>query len=283
MLTDAHIHFHDLAERDPGFLARYAAGPYLACAASHDEGEFLETESWGDRAGFISSFGIHPQWPVWKNADFLALVAGEGRIKAIGEAGFDFFGDRADRVRNEENDKAQTGVFEYQLDLAERLGLPLLVHLRKATDKAFLYSRRLARLPGVVFHSWPGTAREAGDLLARGVPGFFSFGTGLLKGHKKAIESCAVLPLDRLLSETDAPWQPLQGQSYCRLEDLPLVVAAMARLRDLPCPELEAVLEANFHRAYLLSRGESDTSGLARLPGTASIGEGLSGSDEEHG
>lgn len=271
MLTDAHIHFHDLAERDPGFLARYAAGPYLACAASHDEGEFLETESWGDRARFISSFGIHPQWPVWKNADFLARLAGEGRIKAIGEAGFDFFGDRAGLVRNEENERIQTGVFEYQLDLAERLALPLLVHLRKASDKAFLYSRRLARLPGVVFHSWPGTAREAKDLLARGVPGYFSFGTSLLKGHKKAIESCRVLPLERLLSETDAPWQPPRGQGYCRLEDLPLVVEAMARLRGLPSEELEAVLEANFRRAYLLPRGECGPTGLASLPGTTSI------------
>ena len=120
-------------------------------------------------------------------------------------------------------------------------------------DKAFHYSRRLARLPSVIFHAWPGTAREAHDLLGRGLAAYFSFGTALIKGHKRAMESCATLPLGNILSETDAPWQPPWGQSYCRIGDLDLVVAAMASLRGLPMPALEIVLEANFRRAYLLS------------------------------
>jgi TatD DNase family protein len=251
MFTDAHIHFMDLHGRDPGFIGRYAAGPYLACAASHDEAEFLATEALrGEGASFVASFGIHPQWPVWKNADFLAGLAAKGQIAIIGEAGFDFFGDRPERVRTRENEDQQTAVFEYQLALAERHGLPLLLHLRKAMDKAFAYSSRLARLPAVVFHSYSGTAREAADILARRVPAFFSFGGAIMNGHKRAIEACKTLPEDRLLSETDAPWQPPRGAEFCPFEAIVDIVAAMASLRGVDPSALEASLEDNFCRVY---------------------------------
>jgi TatD DNase family protein len=259
MLTDAHIHFMDLEERDPGFIARYAAGPYLACAASHDEPEFLATEALAGaeaagaaRARFILSFGIHPQWAVWKNADFLASLAASGRIAAIGEAGFDFYGDRPERVRDEENERTQRAVFEYQLGIAELRGLPMVLHIRKAMDLVFAYSRRLARLPAVVLHSYSGTAREGADLLARGVPAWFSFGAVLINNHKRAIEACALLPEDRILSETDAPWQPPKGSPFCRFEAIGDIQLTIAALRRADARAIEKVLEANFRAAYSL-------------------------------
>ncbi|MDA8426131.1 MAG: TatD family hydrolase, partial [Treponema sp.] len=165
MLTDAHLHLVDLAGHDPLFPERLAARPWMGCAASHHEAEFARSESLrariesGGAARCVASFGIHPQWAVWDHADFLARLAAEGRISAIGEAGFDFFGDRPERVRNPENERAQREVFEYQLGLAERHGLPLLLHLRKAMDQAFAYSGRLRRLAGAIFHSYSGTER----------------------------------------------------------------------------------------------------------------------------
>jgi len=264
VLTDAHLHLADLAERDPGFperLGREGVGGrgWLGCAASHDESEFAASEALaarlaaGGRARAIRSFGIHPQWAVWKNADFLASLASSGRIAAIGEAGFDFFGDRPERVRNGENEGAQRAVFEFQLDLASRSALPMILHFRKATDLAFEYAPRLRRLGAAVFHSWQGTAREARDLLARKVEAYFSFGSSILNGHKRAIEACAILPADRVLAETDAPWQPPRGSGFCRAEDLVAVTAAMAALRGLEAAALEPVLEGNFRRAYGLA------------------------------
>jgi TatD DNase family protein len=251
MLTDAHIHFIDLGNEDPGFPERFAGSPYVACAASHDEPEFEATMALAGRGlRFVPSFGIHPQWPVWKNADFLAALAAKGRIAAIGEAGFDFFGDTPERVRNEENEKTQKAVFEFQLELAEKNGLPLLLHLRKASDRLFAYAPRLARLPAVVIHSYPGTAKEGLDLLKRGVPAFFSFGSTILNNHKKAIEAASLLPADRLLSETDAPWQPPRGLPFCRFETIADVVAGLARLRATPQREMETILAANFIAAY---------------------------------
>jgi len=271
MYSDAHLHFLDLEGRDPGFLPRFASGPYLACAASHDEAEFGATLDLirraeaglaagaapavvGGASGLagrtVLSFGIHPQSAVWKDADFLARLASEGRIGAIGEAGFDFFGDRPERVRNGENERSQAAVFEFQLGLAELRGLPMVLHVRKAMDLVFAYARRLARLPAVILHSYSGTAREGADLLARGVPAYFSFGAAVLNSHKRAIEACSLLPAERLLSETDAPWQPPRGAAFCRFEAIADIVAGMARLRGVDPERLGAALEANFRAAY---------------------------------
>jgi TatD DNase family protein len=187
---------------------------------------------------------------VWKNADFLARLAAGGQIAAIGEAGFDFFADRPERVRNPENEAAQRAVFVYQLGLAERHGLPLLLHLRKAMDLAFEYSPRLKRLPGAVFHSYSGTAADARSLLARGVPAWFSFGASVLNGNKRSRAALVSVPAGRLLSETDAPWQPPSGSGFCRLEHIEDVVAGMAALRGIEKKALEEILERNFRAAY---------------------------------
>jgi TatD DNase family protein len=264
--TDAHIHLANLLERDPGFPERILASPALStwacCAASHDEGEWQRTEGLRARLPpFASSFGIHPQWAVWKNADFLARLAAGGRIAAIGEAGFDFFGDTPERVRNRENESAQREVFEYQLELAERSGLPLLLHLRKAMDLAFAYAPRLKRLPAAIFHSFAGTSSDAESLLAKGVNAFFSFGAPIMNGNKRAAAACASVPEERLLSETDAPWQPPRrgpalspfrgvDADFCRAEDIALVATGMAALRGIGVDELEARIRRNFDRAF---------------------------------
>jgi TatD DNase family protein len=258
MICDAHIHIADLLERDPAFPERISAmarlgSPWTCCAASHDEEEWYRVEAARPRLpSFVSSFGIHPQWAVWKNADFLERLAAEGMIAAIGEAGFDFFGDRPERVRNPENESAQRAVFEYQLELAQRFGLPILLHLRKAMDLAFAYAPRLKRLPAAIFHSFSGTSSDADSLLAKGVNAFFSFGAPILNGNKRSAAACASVPADRLLAETDAPWQPPKHETagFCRAEDIALVVEGIADLRGMGRAEAEEVLARNFRTAY---------------------------------
>jgi TatD DNase family protein len=184
-------------------------------------------------------------------------VARSGILAAIGEAGFDFFGDRPERVRNDENERAQREAFEFQLQLATDLGLPLLVHARKATDLLFEYARALRGPPSVVFHSWSGNEAEAKALLRRGVNAFFSFGTTILNGHKRAMEACRALPDGTLLAETDAPWQPPRGRDFCRFEHLDLVLDGMAALRGEPREEVEERVALSFARAYPVARKEA--------------------------
>jgi TatD DNase family protein len=104
----------------------------------------------------------------------------------------------------------------------------------------------------VIFHSWPGTAGEGEALLRRGLNVFFSFGTTVLRNHREAIRCCAAFPADRILSETDAPFQPLRGRACSTWADLPAILGAMAELRGGAAPaELEPVIEKNFRRAFL--------------------------------
>jgi TatD DNase family protein len=123
-------------------------------------------------------------------------------------------------------------------------------------DKVFFYARTLKKLPAVVLHSYSGTLREGLALLKRGVEAYFSFGTPLHLNHKTAMEACALLPPERLLLETDAPYQPLRGRAFSHWEDLPLILRGAAALRKeagSPCAtpgELEAVTEDNFFRVY---------------------------------
>jgi TatD DNase family protein len=264
MFADAHIHLACLLERDPGFpealgeaLGQPQGGwPWVCCAASHDEDEWEKSEALRSRLPpFVASFGIHPQWAVWKNADFLALLCAERRIAAIGEAGFDFFGDRPERVRTKENESAQRAVFEYQLGLAERYELPILLHLRTAMDMAFAYAPRLRRIPAAIFHSYPGTMSDAESLLAKGVNAFFSFGAPILNGNKRAASACASIPADRILAETDAPWQPPRSEKrvegrFCRAEDIGRVIAGMAALRGIETADAAGLTAKNFARAY---------------------------------
>jgi TatD DNase family protein len=188
-------------------------------------------------------------------ANTLESLARNGELAAIGECGFDFFGDRPERVRNEETERVQRAVFDFQLELAARYGLPLVLHMRKANDLLFSYAKAFNKLPGLILHGWTGPANEALDFLRRCAGARFSFGTSILNGNKKSRESAARLPLSALLIESDAPFQPpreapLPGarlvRAYASFEDLPLISRELARLRDMPVEALEEALYANF-------------------------------------
>jgi TatD DNase family protein len=278
MLTDAHCHPRDLLLRFPhGEAERLRLG--LVCAASAWNREDVICYEGLVRPApaprVIRCFGVHPQLaaaeaaaeagerrggeggtkpPRFFTGESLALLetlAGEGRLDAIGETGFDLYNQtyRETAARQEE-------LFVLHLELAVKKGLPLVLHIRRAMDKVFSHARTLKKLPAVILHSYSGTLREGLDLLKRGVEAYFSFGTPILLNHKTAMEACARLPPDRLLLETDAPYQPLRGRDFSHWGDLPLILQGAAALRQeagSPCGtprEVEAVTEDNFFRAY---------------------------------
>jgi TatD DNase family protein len=249
MFADAHCHLYDYNEACRAAGQDFNLPQGLYCASAHDRSEFLWQEDLAlQRPGDIAlSFGIHPQLPVQDEWEFLVELALAGRIKAIGEAGFDLF-----TAEYKGRLEMQTVAFDAQLGLAEARGLPLVLHVRKALPQVFTYAQRLKRLPAVVFHSWPGSPEEARALRARGVNAYFSLGKPILNGNKRARLSAARLPLECLLLETDAPYQTLRAEEFTAPADIRLVYAQAALLRDIPGQELEAAVEANFRRAYAL-------------------------------
>ena len=255
MQSDAHLHLPALAAREADFYLHLPDTDWKAAVVSHDPEEF-ETSSALCRLlpGCVQGFGIHPQGLRDDCRAFLANLVEKRLIAFIGEAGFEFFGDRAEWIRNEENLIRQRDFFEFQLALAIDAGLPLLIHTRKATDILLGYTSLLRRLPSLVFHGWPGRIHDAQAFLKKGVNAFFSFGTPLLRQAAHGLECCKALPADRILSETDAPWQPPRGCAWTRLDHIIPISRLIASLRELEPEAAERTLRENFNKAFGLER-----------------------------
>lgn len=201
----------------------------------------------------FASFGIHPQAvnPSYMEKDFssdlayLESLLETKKIVAIGECGFDFFTPDFKSTTRE-----QEIAFESQLDLAQKYKLPLVLHLRKSIEKIFTYSRELKKVPAVIFHSFPGTLREAESLKNHGLNAFFSFGKPLLNGKKSAIDCVKNLPLKNILLETDAPYQTLKDEEFTSPQEIERVYRAASEIRGISMEELAAVIEENFTRAF---------------------------------
>jgi TatD DNase family protein len=109
----------------------------------------------------------------------------------------------------------------------------------------------------VIFPSWPGTRGEGEALLRRGINAFFSFGSTVVKNHRKAMTSAALFPAERILLETDAPYQPLRGNAFSSWRDLDAICLGIANLRKeagSSCSsfeELKEQISANFFRIFI--------------------------------
>jgi TatD DNase family protein len=261
--TDSHCHLSDLLKQFPDAeQERRRLG--LVCAASawnpadfacHEE---LARNAQRDGAPRIFlCFALHPQLPAAAAENrleipafsdllrFMETLAAEDRLDAIGETGFDLY-NHAFRL----TEALQDELFRVHLELALNRELPLVLHVRRAMHKVFAHKQALKKLPGVIFHAYAGTFGEGESLLRQGINGYFSFGASLVGGRKETIRSCAGLPLDRVLLETDAPYQPLRGRPFSSWQDLPVLLQAASRIRGEAADLLESQIETNFYRAY---------------------------------
>ncbi len=264
-LSDSHLHLADLRPHQPDCLDRILARSHRVVSSCHTRQEVAQLEQCVPEnprlAGLVGiSFGIHPQNPVADEWDYLENLAVQNagkpetpdllrpRLVAIGECGFDFYESR--HPDGPHGEKIQEELFVRQLELAIRCQLPLVLHLRRATDLAFRHARRLKKLPAVIFHAWPAPPEEAFSLLRQGLPAWFSLGTPLIQGNKKACRSLVELPLRHLLLETDAPWQTLKGQTYTAIESLDDIYRQAARLKNSDPGQLAGIINENFQKAY---------------------------------
>ncbi len=205
---DAHFHLPVCIDEDSFDVENKIL--YKGCSCVHSKEEWFLQERYLSNKNFEikKSFGIHPQNPDFHNIEFLEKLLEEKKIDAIGETGFDLFTEEFKKERNE-----QEYVWNIQIELAIKYKLPVIVHCRKANDKLFEYSNQLKKIPAVLFHSFMGTTIEAKSLLNRNINAYFSFGKQVLNNNKKVIVCVNELPIDRLLCETDAPFQFLKGES----------------------------------------------------------------------
>ena len=125
-----------------------------------------------------------------------------------------------------------------------------MIHVRRGIDLIFRQVDQLRHLPAVVFHAWPEPPQEAVALLRQGVNAWFSLGTPLLRGNRKAQRSLLELPLEHLLLETDAPWQTLKGKDFTGLDELEAVYQAAADLKKIDPDHLAGIINHNFTTVF---------------------------------
>ncbi len=194
-----------------------------------------------------AAVGIHPHEVKGIDAgtyDALRALARQEKVVAIGEIGLDFFYDLSPR-------EVQLQRFAEQLDLAEELNLPVIIHDREAHAETLAILRpRKRRLQGVL-HCFSGDTVMARECLALG---FYLSVAGPVT-YRKADQLRAVareIPAERLLIETDAPYlapQPWRGK---RNEPAYVVETAryLAEIRGIAAGELERLTEENARRLF---------------------------------
>jgi TatD DNase family protein len=195
-------------------------------------------------AGVSVAAGIHPhQAADGESLEELAALT-DGRLVAIGEIGLDFFRDYAPR-------DDQRRVFTEQLELAEQVGLPVIVHSRAAEEET---ADLLADFGGtVVLHcfSSPGLLPVA---LERGY--YVSFAGNVTYPKAPELRDAAhAVPAERLLAETDCPYLAPQAVRGDRNEPAYVVhtVAALADARGEEAAELAQRIDANATTAFGLA------------------------------
>lgn len=175
--------------------------------------------------------------------DRYRALAADPRVRAIGEIGLDYHYEDVPRAR-------QIIAFEQQLELAEALKLPVIVHEREAHGDAMDIVRRHPDARGV-FHCFSGSAEMALWLAERGWYLGFT-GVVTFKNARRAVEAVAALPLDRILIETDCPYmapEPHRGhRNDSRL--VPLVADRIAAIRGLDPHTVETATTENAKRLF---------------------------------
>ncbi len=178
-------------------------------------------------------------------AEIERLAAAHDKVRAVGETGLDTF------RTGEEGRAVQEESFRRHVDIAKRLGKTLVIHDRDAHDDVLRVIDEEGAPERWVMHCFSGDAALARACLDRGAHLSFA-GTVTFKNAQHLREALAVVPLDRVLVETDAPYltpTPFRGRpnaSYL----VPLTVRAMAEVRGDDLEQLCRAIDANTEAAF---------------------------------
>lgn len=249
-IFDTHSHYDDARFEGRGdvlieSLFKSGVSGIIHAATDFESAEFgLKMSERFPR--FYASVGLHPEFADRFSEEdtprLEKLAKSSEKVVAIGEIGLDYHYEGFDRER-------QTRLFAAQVKLANRLGLPVIVHCRDAVGDCMDILRELK--PRGVMHCFSGSVETAKEVIALGM--YLGF-TGALtfKNAKKAQEVVKAMPLDRLLLETDCPYmapEPHRGEAS-NSGMIEFTAAKAAELKGLSAGELLKAAEHNAERLF---------------------------------
>lgn len=222
---------------------------------------FLSPEAWMAGKELFAAhpnvyfiLGTHPTEALNYSAEteqgFRKAIAEDGRIRAIGEIGLDYYWKDCPPDLQKE-------AFIRQIALARDVGLPLVIHCRDAEEDCLtlLEAQGLKNYP-LLWHCFGGNNRLAERIIGNGwyvsIPGPVTF-----PANEALREAVAVIPADRLLVETDSPYlspMPLRGKRN-EPANLGYTIDAMAKARSMPVEELWTICGDNARRFFGITEG----------------------------
>ena len=195
--------------------------------------------------------GFHPsELAKYREGDLdeIAALCSHKKCVALGEIGLDYhFEDNPPK-------EVQRELFIRQLQLANALGLPVVLHSRDAAAETLeiLESHQSLLQHGGLMHCYSYSAEMATRFLALGL--HFSFGgPSTFKNAKKVWESVERIPMDKLLSETDCPYLtpvPYRGIFPNEPKNVTFVTERLAQLKGVTTEDMAKQIESNVKKLF---------------------------------
>ncbi len=248
-MVDTHCHL-DACASSAGELVSRARGAgvrRLATVATDEAGIAGALEAASAHDEVVAIVGRHPNEATGFTSgdlDPIEDAAADYRVRAIGETGLDFY-------RDHTPPQDQRRAFEAHIELAARLGMPLVIHTRAAEDETFALLRERAAAMTVILHCFSAPARLE-DCVEHGW--LCSFAGNVTYPNAGELQAAArEVPEELLLVETDSPYlapQPVRGRPN-EPANVVATAEAVARLRGVSYAELEATVERNAARVFV--------------------------------
>ena len=251
MLFDTHAHMDDRAfDADRAQLLAGLPNQGITllmnpgCSLASSRNASLLSQ---DYDYIYAAVGSHPDVADEVNEEVLEeyrkLCKLNPKIKAIGEIGLDYHYEDIPR-------ELQLKAFRMQMELTRELNLPVIVHERDAHEDGMKVVDEFPTVTGV-FHCYSGSAEMAKELVKRGW--YIGF-TGVLtfKNARKAVETAAAIPLERIVIETDCPFmapEPFRGKR-CDPSMVYRVAEKLAEIRGITVEEAQQATFENGKRLY---------------------------------
>lgn len=216
MLIDTHCHLTDAKFSDVKKVIEEAraAGVEQMFVQPTDIEDSKRVVAIAEQEGLYATVGVQPEFmdtvtDIQKAIYEIEEIAGKSkRVIGIGEIGMDFSRDKERKTKEK-----QVALFKAQMELAVRLRLPVVIHMRDAEDEMLTVLTKMEKLPRGEFHCFAGSESFLDYIIEKG----FYVGIAGNVTFKSAHELRRIMklvPMDRLLLETDAPYltpEPLRG------------------------------------------------------------------------
>ena len=258
---DSHSHYNDEKfddDRDKLIQDTYNDGITKFVCAGYNIKSSLDAIELSEKYEFIYSIcGISPndipqsEEELWKSIDEISKIVTQhqsSKLVAIGEIGLDYYW-------NKENKDLQKQAFIKQIELANKLNLPIVIHSRDASiDTIEVLKENPVNKKGI-FHCCQPNQEMVRQALELGY--YISFaGPITFKNAKNSIDVVKMVPMDRILIETDSPYltpEPNRGKRNDS-RNVKYVAQRIADLKEITVEEVAKITYENAMRIFEIER-----------------------------